>query len=108
LQKLHEAPLAELQRQGREVGLENVERMRRGDLVFGIAKKTGDKEQLIFGRGVLEVHGEGFGFLRSPAANFLPGPDDIYVSPSQVRKFALRTGDTVDGQIRAPKDGERY
>ena len=71
-------------------------------------KKLADNDIAIYGDGVLEVLSDGFGFLRSPESNYLAGPDDIYISPNQVRKFGLRTGDTVEGQIRAPKDGERY
>jgi transcription termination factor Rho len=76
--------------------------------MFAILKTFADNDQAIFGEGTLEILSDGFGYLRSPQANFLPGPDDIYVSPAQVRRFGLRTGDTVEGQIRAPKDGERY
>ncbi len=108
LQKLHQAPLPELLRQARELGVPGVDSMRRGDLVFAIAQKVGEKDGSIFGRGVLEVHGEGFGFLRSPADNFLPGSADIYVSQSQIRRFELQTGDTVIGIVRPPKEGERY
>jgi transcription termination factor Rho len=108
LHKLHEAPLADLRRQASEIGVQDVERMRRGDLVFAIAKGHGDKDGSILGRGVLEVHGEGFGFLRAPADNFLPGNEDIYVSQSQIRRFDLQTGDTVIGIVRPPKEGERY
>src|SRR6476469_6997407 len=82
-----------------EVGVENASAMR---------KQVAAKETEIIGTGVMEVLQDGFGFLRSPDANYLPGPDDIYVSPSQIRRFALRSGDTVEGQIRSPKDGERY
>src|ERR1700726_1079837 len=77
-------------------------------MMFAILKTLADNDQAIYGDGVLEVLQDGFGFLRSPEANYLPGPDDIYVSPSQVRRFGLRTGDTVEGEIRSPKDGERY
>src|SRR5947208_11527803 len=73
-----------------------------------ILKQHAENDVAIFGDGVLKILSDGFGFLRSPEANYLPGPDDIYVSPSQVRRFSLRTGDTVEGEIRAPKDGERY
>jgi transcription termination factor Rho len=82
--------------------------MRKQELMFAILKQLAIQETDIIGEGVVEVLSDGFGFLRSPDANYLPGPDDIYVSPSQVRRFGLRTGDTVEGQIRAPKDGERY
>lgn len=108
LHTLHEAPLADLRSQATSLGIQGVERMRRGDIVFAIAKQQGDHDGQIYGRGVLEVHGEGFGFLRSPAANFLPGQDDIYVSQSQIRRFDLETGDTVIGIVRPPKEGERY
>lgn len=108
LHKLHEAPLVELRTQAAEGGVPGVERMRRGDLVFAIVRIQGEKEGQIYGRGVLEVHGEGFGFLRSPGDNFLPGADDIYVSQSQIRRFDLETGDTVIGIVRPPKEGERY
>src|ERR1700734_1706112 len=82
--------------------------MRKQELMFGILKQLSARETDIVGEGVVEVLPDGFGFLRSPESNYLPGPDDIYVSPSQVRKFNLRTGDTVEGEIRAPKEGERY
>src|SRR3546814_19045441 len=77
-------------------------------MMFAILKQLAEQEVTILGVGVLEVLSDGFGFLRSPEANYLPGPDDIYVSPSQVRRFGLRTGDTVEGEIRGPKSGERY
>ncbi|MEZ5892718.1 MAG: transcription termination factor Rho [Parvularculaceae bacterium] len=88
--------------------VENASTMRRQDMMFAILKELADREVEINGGGVLEVLPDGFGFLRSPEANYLPGPDDIYVSPSQIRRFALRTGDTVIGEIRSPKEGERY
>jgi transcription termination factor Rho len=91
-----------------EVGVENASSLRKQDMMFAILKTLADNDQAIYGDGTLEILSDGFGFLRSPQANFLPGPDDIYVSPAQVRRFGLRTGDTVEGQIRAPKDGERY
>ncbi|WP_353210031.1 transcription termination factor Rho [Rhodovarius sp.] len=91
-----------------EVGVENASTLRKQDMMFAILKTLADNDQAIHGDGTLEILPDGFGYLRSPQANFLPGPDDIYVSPAQVRRFALRTGDTVEGQIRAPKDGERY
>ena len=91
-----------------ENGVENASTMRKQELMFAILKQLAAKEIEITGTGVVEVLQDGFGFLRSPDANYLPGPDDIYVSPSQIRRFALRTGDTVEGQIRGPKDGERY
>jgi transcription termination factor Rho len=88
--------------------VENASSMRKQELMFAILKQLASKEVEITGVGVVEVLQDGFGFLRSPDANYLPGPDDIYVSPSQIRRFGLRTGDTVEGQIRSPKDGERY
>jgi transcription termination factor Rho len=91
-----------------EVGVENASTMRKQELMFATLKQLAAKEIDITGIGVVEVLQDGFGFLRSPDANYLPGPDDIYISPSQIRRFALRTGDTVEGQIRSPKDGERY
>ena len=91
-----------------EVGVENASSLRKQDMMFAILKQLATNNVSIYGDGVLEVLPDGFGFLRSPEANYLPGPDDIYVSPSQVRRFGLRTGDTVEGEIRSPKDGERY
>jgi transcription termination factor Rho len=91
-----------------ESGVENASTLRKQELMFAVLKELAAKETDIIGTGVVEVLLDGFGFLRSPDANYLPGPDDIYVSPSQIRRFALRTGDTVEGQIRSPKDGERY
>ncbi|MBS7791248.1 transcription termination factor Rho [Roseococcus sp. SDR] len=91
-----------------ELGVENASILRKQDIMFAILKTFADNDQAIYGEGTLEILSDGFGYLRSPQANFLPGPDDIYVSPAQVRRFGLRTGDTVEGQIRAPKDGERY
>jgi transcription termination factor Rho len=91
-----------------ELEVENASTLRKQDMMFAILKQLAEKDIEISGGGVLEILQDGFGFLRSPEANYLPGPDDIYVSPSQIRRFGLRTGDTVEGQIRAPKDGERY
>jgi transcription termination factor Rho len=88
--------------------IENASSLRKQDMMFAILKNLADNDQVIQGDGTLEILPDGFAFLRSPESNFLPGPDDIYVSPAQVRRYALRTGDTVEGQIRAPKDGERY
>jgi transcription termination factor Rho len=89
-------------------GVENASTMLKQDIIFAILKNLADQDTPITGDGVIEVLPDGFGFLRSPEANYLAGPDDIYVSPSQIRRFGLRTGDTVEGDIRAPKDGERY
>ena len=91
-----------------EAGVENASTMRKQELMFATLKQLAAKEIDITGIGVVEVLQDGFGFMRSPDANYLPGPDDIYISPSQIRRFALRTGDTVEGQIRGPKEGERY
>ena len=88
--------------------IENASNLRKQDMMFAILKQLAEKDVPIFGDGVLEILQDGFGFLRAPEANYLPGPDDIYLSPSQIRRFGLRTGDTVEGQIRAPKEGERY
>jgi len=91
-----------------ELEVENASTMRKQEMMFAILKELADHDVEISGGGVLEVLSDGFGFLRSPESNYLAGPDDIYVSPTQIRKFALRTGDTVIGEIRSPKDGERY
>lgn len=99
---------AELLAFAEEVEVENASTLRKQELMFAILKELAANDVDITGEGVVEVLPDGFGFLRSPDANYLPGPDDIYVSPSQIRKFSLRTGDTVEGQIRSPKDGERY
>ncbi|NVJ69922.1 MAG: transcription termination factor Rho, partial [Alphaproteobacteria bacterium] len=108
LQDLKNKTPADLLSLAEEVGVENASSMRKQDMMFAILKHLADDDVEIMGGGVIEILSDGFGFLRSPEANYLPGPDDIYVSPSQIRRFALRTGDTVEGQIRAPKDGERY
>ena len=91
-----------------EIGIENSSSLRKQELLFAILKNLAEQNTEILGQGVVEILQDGFGFLRSSDANYLPGPDDIYVSPSQIRKFSLRTGDTVDGYIRGPKEGERY
>ncbi|AIB13100.1 transcription termination factor Rho [Azospirillum brasilense] len=108
LQELKCKSPAELLAFAEELQIENASTLRKQDMMFAILKQLAENDVPIYGDGVLEVLQDGFGFLRSPEANYLPGPDDIYVSPSQVRRFSLRTGDTVEGQIRAPKDGERY
>ncbi|MGC2854694.1 transcription termination factor Rho [Novispirillum sp. DQ9] len=108
LQELKKKSPTELLRLAEELEIENASSLRKQDMLFAILKALADNDTPIYGDGVLEVLQDGFGFLRSPEANYLPGPDDIYISPSQVRRFGLRTGDTVEGQIRAPKDGERY
>jgi transcription termination factor Rho len=108
LKELKTKPAAELLSYAEELKIENASSLRKQEMMFAILKQLAENEVAIFGDGVLEVLQDGFGFLRSPEANYLAGPDDIYVSPSQVRRFGLRTGDTVEGEIRAPKDGERY
>jgi transcription termination factor Rho len=108
LQELKKKSPPELLAYAEELQIENASNLRRQDMMFAILKQLADNDTAIFGDGVLEILQDGFGFLRSPEANYLPGPDDIYVSPSQVRRFGLRTGDTVEGQIRSPKEGERY
>lgn len=108
LQELKTRSPAELLAFAEELGIENCSAMRKQDMMFAILKQLADEGVPISGSGVLEVLQDGFGFLRAPEENYLPGPDDIYVSPSQVRRFGLRTGDIVEGEIRAPKDSERY
>ena len=108
LQELKKKSPIDLLAFAEELEVENASAMRTQDMMFAILKLLADKNEEISGGGVLEILQDGFGFLRSPEANYLPGPDDIYVSPSQIRRFAMRTGDTVTGPIRAPKDGERY
>jgi transcription termination factor Rho len=106
--ELKEMNIATLSQMAKELNVTGASSMRKQELIFEILKAQTEKEGLIFAEGVLEILPEGFGFLRAPDYNYLPGPDDIYVSPSQIRKFNLRTGDTISGQIRPPKDGERY
>jgi len=108
LQELKRKTPAELLAFAEELEIENASSLRKQDMLFAILKQLAENDVPISGDGVLEVLSDGFGFLRSYEANYLPGPDDIYVSPSQVRRFGLRTGDTVEGQIRSPRDGERY
>jgi transcription termination factor Rho len=108
LKELKKTPPAALVAMAEELGVEGASTMRRQDLMFAILKEMAEDGEEILGIGTIEVLSDGFGFLRSPEANYLAGPDDIYVSPNQVRKWGLRTGDTVEGEIRAPKDGERY
>jgi transcription termination factor Rho len=108
LQELKRKTPAELLAFAEELQIENASSLRKQDMLFAILKQLAENDVPISGDGVLEVLSDGFGFLRSAEANYLAGPDDIYVSPSQVRRFGLRTGDTVEGQIRSPRDGERY
>jgi transcription termination factor Rho len=108
LQELKRKTPAELLAFAEELQIENASSLRKQDMMFAVLKQLAENDVPIQGEGVLEVLSDGFGFLRSPEANYLAGPDDIYVSPNQVRRFGLRTGDTVEGQIRSPRDGERY
>jgi transcription termination factor Rho len=108
LQELKEKSPTELLQYAEELEVENASTLRKQDMMFAILKQLAENDIEISGGGVLEILQDGFGFLRAPEANYLPGPDDIYTSPNQIKRFGLRTGDTVDGQIRAPKDGERY
>jgi transcription termination factor Rho len=108
LQDLKSRSPAALLELAEELKIENASAMRKQDMMFAILKQLAEQEVEITGSGVVEVLSDGFGFLRAPESNYLPGPDDIYVSPTQIRRFSLRTGDTVEGPIRSPKDGERY
>ncbi|MDP7601791.1 MAG: Rho termination factor N-terminal domain-containing protein, partial [Rhodospirillales bacterium] len=108
LQELKEKSPTDLLQFAEELDIENASTLRKQDILFAILKQMAENDTAIFGTGVLEVVQDGFGFLRSPESNYLPGPDDIYVSPSQIRRFALKTGDTVEGLIRSPREGERY
>ena len=108
LQDLKAKKPAELLAFAEQVGVENASAMRKQEQLFSILKQLAAQDTEIIGLGVVEVLPDGFGFLRAPDANYLPGPDDIYISPTQIRRFVLRTGDTVEGQIRGPKEGERY
>ena len=105
---LHQQPIGELRTLAKSLSIDNASRLRHVDLVFEIGRAQGDKSGQRYGRGVLEVLGEGFGFLRSPGDNFLSGADDIYMSQTQIRALKLQTGDTIVGLVRAPKEGERY
>ncbi len=105
---LKEMKISELNKIAKDLSINGVSGLKKQDLIFKILQAQAEKEGLMFGSGVLEVLSEGFGFLRSPNYNYLPSPDDIYVSPSQIRKFSLKTGDTVSGQIRPPKENEKY
>ncbi len=105
---LKEKNIEELTQVAKELKVDGAASLRRQELIFAILQAQSDKNGVIYGEGVLETLPDGFGFLRAPDYNYLPGPDDIYVSPSQIRRFNMRTGDTVSGQIRPPKEGERY
>jgi transcription termination factor Rho len=106
--ELKEKPIAELTGLAKELSIEGAAGLRRQELIFALLTAQAERNGAIYGEGVLEILPDGFGFLRAPDYNYLPGPDDIYVSPSQIRRFNLRTGDTISGQIRPPKEGERY
>ena len=108
LKELKRKPATQLLELAEELEIENASTLRKQDMMFAILKEMDDQDVTITGEGVIEVLPDGFGFLRSADSNYLPGPDDIYVSPNQVRRFGLRTGDTVEGEIRGPKSGERY
>ena len=108
LHELKQKSPADLLAYAEDLSIENASSLRKQEMMFTILKQLAENEVIISGDGVLEILQDGFGFLRAPEANYLPGPDDIYVSPSQIRRFGLRTGDTVEGEIRSPKDGERY
>jgi transcription termination factor Rho len=108
LSDLKEMTIQQLNAMAREMGVEGAAGMKKHDLIFKILQNQTEKSGFLFAEGVLETLPDGYGFLRAPESNYLPGPDDIYVSPSQIRKFDLRTGDTVSGQVRPPKEGERY
>jgi transcription termination factor Rho len=108
LVELKEKNISDLMDMAKTFGIDGATGMRKQDLIFSILQAQTEQNGVIYGEGVLEILPDGFGFLRSPDSNYLPGPDDMYVSPSQIRRFTLRTGDTVSGQIRPPKEGERY
>jgi len=108
IEKLKSMKISELNKLAHDLNVNGISGLKKQDLIFKVLQAQTEKDGLIFGEGVLEILPDGFGFLRSPNYNYLPCPDDIYISPSQIRKFELRTGDTVSGQIRPPKEGERY
>ncbi len=108
LQELKKMTVSQLAKLARDMGISGISGLRKQELIFKILEGQAQKNGLLFGEGVLEILPDGFGFLRSPTYNYLPGPDDIYVSPSQIKRFGLKTGDTVSGQIRPPKEGEKY
>ena len=108
LKELKQKKINELMDVAKERKIEGASTMRKQDLIFALLQSEIESNGMIYGEGVLEILPDGFGFLRAPDYNYLPGPDDIYVSPSQIRRFNLKTGDTVSGQIRPPKDSERY
>src|SRR5690606_7559101 len=107
LNDLREMEIKELNKLAEELNIENASALRRHEVIFGVLKAKASNDEEIFGGGVLEILPDGFGFLRSPLYNYLPGADDIYVSPSQIRRFGLRKGDTIEGSIRPPRSEER-
>ena len=108
IRTLKEMTIGKMTQVARDLDIDGASSLRKQELIFKILQAQTEKSGLIFAEGVLECLPDGFGFLRAPEYNYLPGPDDIYVSPSQIRRFDLRTGDTVSGQVRQPKEGERY
>src|SRR5439155_15181849 len=108
LAELKEMSIAKLTQVAKQLNVAGASGMRKQEIIFKILQAQTEKSGLIFSEGVLETLPEGYGFLRAPDYNYLPGPDDVYVSPSQIRRFDLRTGDTISGQIRPPKEGENY
>ncbi|MCB1153549.1 Rho termination factor N-terminal domain-containing protein, partial [bacterium] len=108
IQELKEGKIGDLLRLAKELEVENATGLRKQDLIYAILQAHTERRGAIYGEGVIEILPDGFGFLRAPDSNYLPGPDDIYVSPSQIRRFNLRTGDTISGQVRPPKESERY
>ncbi|MEO5863590.1 MAG: Rho termination factor N-terminal domain-containing protein, partial [Nitrospiraceae bacterium] len=108
LAELKQKSIADLNEVARDLKIDGAPNLRKQELIFAILQAQTANNGVVFGEGVLETLPDGFGFLRAPDSNYLPGPDDIYISPSQIRRFNLRTGDTVSGQIRPPKESERY
>ncbi|MBM3333886.1 Rho termination factor N-terminal domain-containing protein, partial [Candidatus Sumerlaeota bacterium] len=108
IEALKKSSITELTDIAKSLNIDGYYNLRKADLIFKILQANAEKEGSMYGEGVLEILPDGFGFLRSPNYNYLPGPDDIYVSPSQIRRFSLRKGDSVSGQIRPPKENERY
>ncbi|HPU29890.1 MAG TPA: Rho termination factor N-terminal domain-containing protein, partial [Syntrophorhabdaceae bacterium] len=108
LNEMKRKKIGELTNLARSLNIENAAGLKKQELIFAILQALLDKNESVYGEGVLEVLSEGFGFLRSPDSNYMPGPDDIYISPSQIKRFGLRTGDIISGQIRPPKDNEKY
>jgi len=108
LKDLKKKKIGELTQIAKEMSTENAAGLRKQELIFSILQALVDKNESVYGEGILEILSEGFGFLRSTDSNYLPGPDDIYISPSQIKRFGLKTGDTISGQIRPPKDNEKY